>query len=294
MKVRDYIADDEPTTPADTAREHLDTIARGWRHVLDPIHTTGAGVSQGGIRSATEEEREEPPDARLDTPRTLAFWVHAALDEWPTILQTLQEDEHGNLQLVTTETIDCTDVPAMARLLHREVDRIIEWVEPGHDYGHTFTTEVAALARAVKRVAWPPKGDRITVGECPTCGRRVRVKAPTWMHLPQPTTDPATYPEWAWLPNNAKPITCRCARSWPTSSRASSPHSTSPRSSKRSCRPWCRNNCGSSPTARRADMPEPAPDLETLATQAEAPVVPDASASITSVAKRARKTGGYL
>lgn len=41
-------------------------------------------------------------------------------------------------------------------------------------------------------------------------------------------------------------------------------------------------------------MPEPAPDLETLATQAEAPVVPDASASITSVAKRARKTGGYL
>ena len=210
MKVRDYIADDEPTTPADDARANLDTIARGWRHVLDPIHTTGSGVSQGGIRPATEDEREEPPDARLDTPRVLAFWVHAALDEWPTILQTLEPDEHGNLHLVTTQSIDCTDVPAMARLLHREVDRIVDWVEPGHDYGHTFTSEITALARAVKRVAWPPKGDRLTIGECPTCGRRVRVKAPTWLHLPQPTTNPATYPEWAWLPNNARPITCRC------------------------------------------------------------------------------------
>lgn len=224
MKVRDYHADDDPTTPADEACANLDTIARGWRHVLDPIHTTGSGVSQGGIRPATEEEREEPPDARLDTPRVLAFWVHAALDEWPTILQTLEPDEHGNLQLVTTATIDCTDVPAMAQLLRREVDRIVSWVESGHDFGHTFTTEVAALARAVARVAWPPKGDRLTIGECPTCGRRVRVKAPTWhrrpLHVPQPTTDPAAYASWLWwVPDDAlweadrdKPIVCRCGK----------------------------------------------------------------------------------
>ena len=67
MNVRDYQPDD-PTTPADDAREHLDTIARGWRHVLDPIHTTGSGVIQGGIRPATEDEREEPPAS--STPRS--------------------------------------------------------------------------------------------------------------------------------------------------------------------------------------------------------------------------------
>lgn len=144
--------DETTNTPLDDVRGALDTIARGWRHVLDPIQTTGSGVTQGGVRPATEDELELPPDARLDTPRTLAFWVHAALDEWPTILQTLQPDATGALQLVTTETIDCTDVPAMARLLHREADRIVEWVEPGHDYGATFVEEVTALSRAVARV----------------------------------------------------------------------------------------------------------------------------------------------
>lgn len=216
------MTDDQPATPAADARASLDTIARGWSHVLDPIRTTGSGVTQGGVRPATEDEVELPPDARLDTPRVLAFWVHAALDEWPTILQTLEEDEHGHLQLVTTETIDCSDVLAMAELLHREADRLVEWVEPGHDYGQTFVTELAAIARAVSRVAWPPKGDRLTIGECPACGRRVRVKAPAWyrrpVRVPQPTTDPKRYDEWAWFvpehaewePDRDKPIVCRC------------------------------------------------------------------------------------
>ncbi|MGG5257473.1 hypothetical protein [Phycicoccus avicenniae] len=214
--------DDLPSTPVDEVRKALDTIARGWRHVLDPIRTTGAGVTQTGIRPATEEEHELPPDARLDTPRVLAFWVHAALDEWPTILQTLVEGEDGRHRLETTESIDCTDVPAMARLLHREADRIVAWVEPGHDFGRTFTEEVTAIARAVERVAWPPKGDRLTIGECPDCGRRVRVKAPTWrqrpVRVPVPTTDPTTLAEWTWIvPDSAewaadrdKPIRCRC------------------------------------------------------------------------------------
>jgi hypothetical protein len=216
--------DEQPTTPTEHAREALATISRGWARVLDPIETTTGGTTQGGTRPATEDENELPPDARYDTPRMLAFWVHAALDEWPTILQTLQPDEHGGMQLVTTKTIDCTNVPAMADLLHREADRITEWVEPGHDYGHTFLTEVTALAKAVARVAWPPKGDRITIGECPDCGRRIRVKAPTWhkrpLEVPQPTTNPKRYPDWTWIvPDDAaweadrdKPIACRCGK----------------------------------------------------------------------------------
>lgn len=219
--------DSTATNPTDDARTSLDTITKGWRHVLDPIETTTTGSTRTGPRPATEDEADQdlPPDARYDTPITLAFWVHAALDKWPTILQTLQpvdpDQPDGDLHLVTTETIDCTDVPAMAALLHREAARITDWTEPGHDFGHTFTTELAALARAVSRVAWPPKGDRITIGEC-TCGRRLRVKAPAWrkrpLSVPQPTTDPDTYPEWTWIiPDDAvwevdrdKPITCRC------------------------------------------------------------------------------------
>lgn len=217
---------EQPTTPADDARKSLTTISKGWRHVLDPIATTSSGATRGGTRPATEDERELAPDARLDTPRTLAFWVHAALDEWPAILQTLQPIDSGkpdgDLHLVTTETIDCSDVPAMVDLLHREADRIAAWTEPGHDYGHTFVTELDALARAVSRVAWPPKGDRLTLGDCPMCGRRVRVKAPTWRQrpreVPQPTTDPTAYGEWTlivpdgapWEPVRDKSIACRC------------------------------------------------------------------------------------
>lgn len=221
-------AADAPSTAdlADEAREHLTTIRKGWHHVLDPIQTTGTGSTQNRPRPATEDEVELPPDARLDTPRVLAFWVHAALDEWPTILQTLQPvdpaNPDGDLHLVTTETIDCADVLAMADLLHREADRIATWSEAGHDYGLTFVTELAKIARAVSRVAWPPKGDRITIGDCPACGRRVRVKAPTWhrrpVHVPQPTTDPKRYADWLWyVPDDAQweadratPITCRC------------------------------------------------------------------------------------
>lgn len=209
-------------TPADAARDSLATIRKGWRHVLNPIQVTGGGTTQRTERPATEDELELPPDARLDTPLTLAFWVHAALDKWPTILQTLQPDEAGNLQLVTTATIDCTDVPAMADLLHREAERITGWTQDGHDFGPAFVTDVGKLARAVARVAWPPTGDRMTIGECPTCGRRIRVKAPPWrrrpVQVPQPTTDPAAYPKWTWVvPDDArweadrdKPVVCRC------------------------------------------------------------------------------------
>ena len=201
-------------TPADVAREHLATIRKGWRHVLDPIETTTTSSGSRGdtIRPATEDEADEqlPPDARFDTPRVLAFWVHAALEQWPTILQTLQPGADGKLRLETTETIDCGDLYAMVDLLDREAGRITGWVDGDRDFGATFVGDLTKLAKAVARVAWPPKGDRITIGDCPACGRRVRVKAPTWLLLPQPTTDPHAYAEWEWMPDRAGDITCRC------------------------------------------------------------------------------------
>lgn len=216
---------DDTLTPALTAtvRKDLDTIRNGWRHVLDPIDApTTTGSIGATVRAATEDDVELPPDARFDTPLVLAFWVRAAIDEWPAILQTLQDDGRGGVHLVTTETIDCTDVPAMAQLLHREAERIAGWVAADRDYGATFAAEVAKVARAVAKVAWPPKGDRIVIGECPDCGRRVRVKAPDWhrrpMRVPQPTTDARRYADWVWIvPEDAaweadrdKPIACRC------------------------------------------------------------------------------------
>jgi len=220
---------EQPTelSPADQAREDLTTIRKGWRHVLDPIETTSTSGSTRAVRPATEDEIDEqtPPDARFDTPRTLAFWVHAALDEWPTINQTLEPGPDGKFTLKTTKSIDLSDVYAMLDFLHREADRLATWVDGVHDFGATFTNDLDKLARAVKRIAWPPKGDRITIGDCPACGRRVRVKAPAWhrrpLHIPQPTTDPHTYPAWAWIvPDDAeweadrdKPIDCRCGLS---------------------------------------------------------------------------------
>jgi hypothetical protein len=206
---------------ADVAREHLTTIRNGWPHVLDPMQTTSTGGSQRTERPATEDELDLPPDARLDTPITLAFWVHAAVDEWPSILE---RPEHipqpttdpaaypaWTIQLRTI-TVDCGNVYEMVDLLSREAERVAGWVdEGGQNYGARFVQEVAALARAVSRVAWPPKGDRMTIGDCPTCGRRIRVKAPEWRRVPQPTTDPDAYGYWSdWQPDRDKPIACRC------------------------------------------------------------------------------------
>ncbi|NUO96769.1 MAG: hypothetical protein HOW59_02440 [Nonomuraea sp.] len=227
------MTDHEQTgTPADLAREHLTTIRRGWRHVLDPIETTTSSGTRGDTpRPATEDEADEqlPPDARFDTPVMLAFWVHAALDEWPTILQTLEPVDpakpDGKLELKTTKSVDCSDLYAMVDFLDEQADRLTAWTAGGHEYGATFVADLGKVARAVKRVAWPPKGDRITIGDCPACGRRVRVKAPTWrkrpVHVPQPTTDARAYPAWAWIvpddaewePERDKPIDCRCGKS---------------------------------------------------------------------------------
>lgn len=227
-QVTDEQPDDAGTTPADAAREALATIRKGWRYVLDPIRVETAGSMPGiAIRPATEDEIDFAPDARLDTPVTLAFWVHAALDEWPTILQTLEPVDpakpDGKLHLVTTRTVDCADVLAMVDLLSVEAERIATWTdELGHDFGHRFVAELQALARAVARVAWPPKGDRMTIGDCPECGRRLRVKAPEWrraaLFVPVPSTDPTSYADWTrftpedaeWEPDRDQPITCRC------------------------------------------------------------------------------------
>lgn len=220
----------EQPTPTDQARTHLATIHNGWRHVLDPIRVDRGGTTQGGTRPATEDDLDLPPDARLDTPVMLAFWVHAATHQWPAILDTATQvpvpttDPHhtGWTIHVTTGTIDCTNVHAMCDLLDREADRLTDWVDDatGRNFGATFVTELERHATAVARVAWPPKGDRMVIGDCPACGRRIRVKAPKWVQdqVPQPTTDPATYPAWTvlpgatWRPVRDRPVACRCGK----------------------------------------------------------------------------------
>lgn len=215
---------DEQTaaTPAAAARDHLATIQRGWKHVLNPIRVE-RGATQGGPRAATEDDLELPIDPSIDTPVTLAFWVHAAIDEWPHMLErrdlvpqpTTDPSTYSAWTIRTTlDTINCSDVHAMCDLLDREADRLATWVEGSHDFGGSFVEDLARHARAVSRVAWPPKGDRMVIGECPACGSRLRVKAPAWRRVPQPTTDPDEYPPWSdWHPDRDRPIVCRCGLS---------------------------------------------------------------------------------
>ncbi len=199
----------------------LHQIGRDWARVLDPIRTTSVSSSSTGPRYATEDEadQDQPLDPRHDAARILAFWVHAADDEWPSILEHLEQRpvpttdpaHSGWTPVVIPDSVDCSDVPAMARLLEREAARLATWQDGGHDYGQSFTEEVEHLAEACRRIAHPPKGDRITIGDCPACGRRVRVKAPEWWRVPHPTTDPETYPAWsAWRPKRDRDIECRC------------------------------------------------------------------------------------
>lgn len=208
---------------------YLLAIGRGWPRVLDPIRVERGGSSVSSTpRAKTEDERDEQllPDARADTPRVLAFWVRETCRAWPAVLQTLQPAGEGKVELVTTEVVDCTDMGEMLGFLVKHVDRIATWTEgEGRDYGRTFVCDLERLAAAVSRVAYPPKGDRMTIGACPACGSRLTVKAPPWrrptVRVPQPTTDPAEYPSWIqwlppgtkWEPERARPIVCRCGKS---------------------------------------------------------------------------------
>lgn len=210
------MTDDEQPEPtlAQRAVDALTTIRRRWRTAISAERDTRPPAAiRTDARPATEDEidQDQPLDPATDGPRILAFWVHAMVEEWPAVLQHLEpaSDRPGAKLVVVTDTIDCTDVPAMAALLTGEADRLAEWEQPGHHYGLTFVEDVEHLADAVNRATRLPD-DRMTIGHCPACDRRVRAKAPEWVYVPNPTTDPKAYPDWEWRPAHDRTVTCRC------------------------------------------------------------------------------------
>lgn len=190
--------DEQPQDLTNEIRDHLTTIIGAWSATAEPM-TLGHGTSSSDptLPSSTIV-------LRADITRTLAFWVHAMLDEWPAVLQHLERGADGNL-VVVTGTLDCTDVPAMADLLRREAERLADWGE----FSRTIAKDLAPLAKEASLVSQPPKRDRITLGDCPACGMSIRAVAVRWVRLPHPTTDPTAYPPWTpWQPRRDKPIEC--------------------------------------------------------------------------------------
>lgn len=202
----------EPTL-AETLRAQLDTIAATWDDTASPMnHGTGAGSGAPALPSSTIV-------LRADIVLTLAFWVHALVEAHPVVLQHLEQVPIPTTDpealkpwayIVTTGSIDCTDVLAMCDLLDSEAERIAEW----EDYGQTLVDELEPLAQHARLVSRPPRRERLDVGPCPTCGRAVLAKAVHWHRLPIPTSDPDTLPPWSqWQPAQDQLITCKgCGR----------------------------------------------------------------------------------
>jgi hypothetical protein len=184
-----------------TIRDHLATIRATWTATAEPMRAGRGRTSTNTLPSSTIV-------LRADITLTLAYWVHALVDQWPVVLQHLTHDTAGRM-IVTTDTIDCTDVTAMADLLDREADRIAEHDEPAQ----RLADELEPLARAARHVSQPPRRDKVTIGTC-RCGRDITTRAVPWIRTPNPTTDPTAYPPWSdWQPAWEQKITCPGCRS---------------------------------------------------------------------------------
>ena len=194
--------------------EHLTDIIRHWDSTAEPMNPGVGGSLSSGIALPSSTIV-----LRADITRTLAFWVHALLDDHPVVLQRL---ENGAIPpsaprahpphrlIVVTDTLDCTDVPAMAGLLRREIPRLLEWADG--KWVETIIDDLQPLATAARLVSRPPKRDRITLGYC-TCGGQISARAVRWARDPHPTTNPAVYPLWSeYRPVHAQPIQCPSCR----------------------------------------------------------------------------------
>lgn len=198
-------------TPADLAqliRQHLDTIATYWPDTATPMNH-GHGTSGAGSPLPASTIT-----LRADTTLTLAWWVHAALDQWPVTLAPTRQRQVPIPTLTHTTTwatidepgtLDCTDVPAMCAWLRQYAHILAGW----DTYGTTLEAELQPLAAHTRAVSRPPRHDRLDLGPCPDCGHAILAKAPTWVRLPVPTSDPRLLAPWTpWQPRSDQPITC--------------------------------------------------------------------------------------
>lgn len=189
----------EPATTAATIRTHLDTLTDAWPDTADPMNAGHGGGTETALPSSTIV-------LRADITLTLAYWCHALIAAAPVVLQHLQPGPDGKLTVITG-TLDCTNVPAMAALLHREADRIAEHWDDGQ-YAPRLIDDLEPLARTAHAVSRPPRKDRITLGHC-TCGGHIAARAVPWTRVPNPTTDPTAYPAWSdWQPAHEQSIRC--------------------------------------------------------------------------------------
>lgn len=192
-------------------RTQLDTIASTWAATATPMnhgHGSGSGIA---LPSSTIT-------LRADITLTLAFWVHALVDTYPAVLQTLEpvpvpttsrDPDDAWTTRLTTDTIDCTDVHQMTWLLSREAHRIADW----DDFGYTLATELKPLVDHARLVAQPPRRDKLELGPCPDCGRTITAKAVRWVRLPIPTNNPDELAPWTeYQPAHDQKVTCRGCR----------------------------------------------------------------------------------
>lgn len=186
----DHLDGADPTELALTITLDLDTITHNW------AGTDMATRSAGNGGASTTSSRLPGPtiELRADTTLTLAFWAHALVDEWPSVVQHLERDDDDSPYRVVTENVDLTDIHATAATLRREAARLAQWDR----HGTRCAAELHVLARQIRAVVSPPKRDTVTIGDCPTCDKPVKVR--TLARVPVPTTDPSALAEWATVP----------------------------------------------------------------------------------------------
>lgn len=150
-------------------RDCLATIRRYWDGTEDPPKS--GGVSSRSLPASTLPGNDTAISLRAEVQLDLALWVHALVQARDDLLGHW-EGTGIERSYVLDSSIDCTDVPAMARFLAGEAAWISGW-----EYGNRMWDDLTTLAREVRNVASPPRRDTMPLGECPECGTVVRAKA---------------------------------------------------------------------------------------------------------------------
>ena len=159
-------------------RADLAIIVRNWRHLTDPPKVVG--VSGGAPKPGSRLPGSTAAIVlRADITHTLAYWVHAFLDDHPDVTPTRKREVPlPTLTYTTTWTkidepapLDLTDVLSMCSYLSAAAPLLAVW-----QFGEAMWSDVRKDARAARRLAMPPVRETMPLGECSVCGEVVRAK----------------------------------------------------------------------------------------------------------------------